>query len=599
MFWQCKYATSSRIDEILEDFQKSCPKEENEDQVQAKELEEEVDPNAESDGGGDSTKEGKCLNSEDQEKVHALEISSLLELLNEDDLLQEVRTKNQQLLNFLCRPSVLNYMISQIVNEPLDEEVEMSLRFRKPSVISEILSSCTDQICNCLVEEKCLKHLFTLIKNSNRINPLQASFFAKVVTSLFPNYASQVSSFLSNQSHIITSLVDHIDNSAFADVIMRIVTFQENDSVKEQILSFVQREKLVSKLIASLGQATDNQAKMNSAMVLEDLIRLSRDHLITSIGHDQTDLSHVENRQCAFLRDILSKDAIELLLLQISDNSDDNTTVGFTIKLFVSMITAKPMALSLAGASEEFPPSTLVVLNQTISLAFQQLVPVFEPLANVFKSPPHQEPLLLTSLPVPQTPLGWVKLEIVEFVFAVVDQFASNVAFFVVQAAPALIELIKSSILSQVIESFFLFTSNNILHGLIVKLLRSYVSLCTALKTSSEQVRNHLASVDLEKSLFSDTCLLSRLIETWESYLCQKKLKSESLSPDLVNGCNQGNFGHVIIITDEINRFLQSPDILLLYLSEDQNSKWSTTIKEELSKVSTFDCYGFLSCFMA
>ena len=585
MFWQCKYATSSRIDEILEDFQKSCPKEDdNEDPVEPND--EDVDQNAESDGGGDSTKDGKCLSSEDQEKVRALEISSLLELLNEDDLLQEVRTKNQQLLNFLCRPSVLNYMISQIVNEPVDEEVELYLRFKKPSVISEILSSCTDQICNCLVEEKCLEHLFTLIRNSNRINPLQASFFAKVVTSLFPNYASQVSSFLGNQSHIITSLVDHIDNSAFADVIMRIVTFQENDSVKEQILGFVQREKLVLKLITSLGQAADNQAKMNSAMVLEDLIRLSRDHLITSIGHDQTDLSHVENRQCAFLRDILSKDAIELLLLQISDNSDDNTTVGFTIKLFVSMITAKPMALSLAGASEEFPPSTLVVLNQTISLAFQQLVPVFEPLANVFKNPPHQEPLLLTSLPTPQTPLGWVRLEIAEFVFAVIDQFATNVAFYVEQAAPALVELIKSSLMSQVIESFFLFTSNNILHGLIVKLLRSYLSLCTALKTSSEQVRDNLAAIDLEKCLFSDTCLLSRLIETWESYLTQKKVKSESLSPDLINGCNQGNFGHVVIITDEINRFVQTPDTLL-YLSEDQHSKWST-IKEELTRVSLF-----------
>ena len=583
MFWQCRYAASSRIDEILEEYKSALRQPEESDENRSKNeesFESDADP------------EKACGDQENlstKENYSELEISTLTELLNEDDLLQEVRTKNSQLLNFLCKKSVFDYMVSQITIEPKNE-VEMSERFKKPSIISEILSACTDQICERLVEENRLDSLWTLLSQSDEINPLQASFFSKVVTSLFPGYAKQFSEYLLKRSHIISSLVSHIGNSAFADVIMRIVTYQENESIRDEILDYMKKQNLVSLLIHSLGSASDSQAKMNSAMVLEDLIRLSRDHLIATIGQDQTELSELADEQCAFLRDIICRDSIDLLLNQMSTNSNDVTTVGFTIKLFVSMITAKPMALSLAGANEEFSSNTLSVLNQTISLAFNMLSPVFEHLHSVFSSPPNQNPLMLTSSETPQIPFGWVRLEIVEFVVAVLEQFAANIAFFVDTSLDALTKLINSNLISLIIDSFFVYTNNNILHGLVVKLIRSYLSISTAIKSLPVDTSDKLSNLDMPKSLLTSTDLLKQLNSSWESEIKRKQKNVPDDSSENQNtlpfSLAKGNFGHIVTLTEELNKFLQENSSLDQFLADDIGIHWKSTVTEEVTKVS-------------
>ena len=575
MFWQYRYAASSRIDEILEEYKSAASndvKNSSEGEIETSKAETEC-------AAGDS--EEATPNNENIE----LNISTLSELLNEDDLLQEVRAKNQQLLDFLCQKSVFDYMVAQITTEPSEMEFEIFDRFKKPSVISEILSSCTDQICGCLIESPRLDTLWTLLSQTTEINPLQASFFSKVVTSLFPGYAKQFSEYLVSRNHIMSSLVNHIGNSAFADVIMRIVTYQDNESIRDEILEYMKSQKLVALLINSLGSASDNQAKMNSAMVLEDLIRLSRDHLIATIEQDQTDLTELKDQQCAFLLEILSTGSIELLLSQMSANSNNVTTVGFTIKLFVSMITAKPMALSIAGANEEYSANTLNVLNQTVSLAFKMLNPVFDHLCSVFSSPPTQRQLMLSSSDSPQVPFGWVRLEIVELVVAILEQFSSNVAFFVESSADTLFKLVESKIISSIIASVFEYPNNNILHGLAVKLTRSYFSICSSLKTLPVDLSEKIANLDMPKYFFTQTDILKHLNESWENEI-NRRLKKKG-SGDLFS-TSSGNFGHVITLTGLINKFLQDNECSEVYISAEIEQHWKSTVTEEVDKVKIY-----------
>ena len=310
--------------------------------------------------------------------------------------------------------------------------------------------------------------------------------------------------------------------------------------------------------------------------------------MITTIVPEQTDLSELKDNQCAFLRDILSENSVDLLLAQMANSSNDVTTVGFTIKLFVSMITAKPMALSLAGANEEFSSNSLHVLNQTITLAFQNLNSVFEPLITVFNCPPFQKPLLLSHADSAQTPFGWVRLEIVEFVTAILDQFASNFSLFVSSSHETLDKLLQSNIIGSIIDAFFAYIFNNILHGLTLRFLKSYLSICGTLKSTTLEISDKISWLDLEKKLFSDTAILRLLNESWEYELNRRSCKTGSLDSSKAQpfSVSKGNFGHVISLTDEINKYLNESRSDEEHLPSDFEKHWRGPITDELNKVT-------------
>ena len=65
---------------------------------------------------------------------------TLQEILEEEDVLQELRTENHKLVKFLMKDENLGQLVSMIVSEP-DESIEMNKQFKHASLACELLTA--------------------------------------------------------------------------------------------------------------------------------------------------------------------------------------------------------------------------------------------------------------------------------------------------------------------------------------------------------------------------------------------------------------------------------------------------------------------------
>lgn len=68
-----------------------------------------------------------------------LQNSTVEELLDEEDILQECKTLKKNLVNYFTRPEVIRRLVELITTEP-SEEVPMAQRFRYANMSCEILT---------------------------------------------------------------------------------------------------------------------------------------------------------------------------------------------------------------------------------------------------------------------------------------------------------------------------------------------------------------------------------------------------------------------------------------------------------------------------
>ena len=110
---------------------------------------------------------------------------TLEDLLGEDDLLQECKSHNTKLLEFLCQPETISKLIVYITEMPTDDDTE-DRRFKYPYVASEVLSCDLQAIRDVLLGESREKmaELFALLQQPPPINPVLAGYFGKVLMAL-------------------------------------------------------------------------------------------------------------------------------------------------------------------------------------------------------------------------------------------------------------------------------------------------------------------------------------------------------------------------------------------------------------------------------
>ena len=80
---------------------------------------------------------------------------TLQEILDEDDVLQELRNHNHKLLKFLMKDENLGSLVSMIVSEP-SEEIEMPNQFKNANIACELLTAeinQTEMFCDLLIED--------------------------------------------------------------------------------------------------------------------------------------------------------------------------------------------------------------------------------------------------------------------------------------------------------------------------------------------------------------------------------------------------------------------------------------------------------------
>ncbi|TNN41529.1 Serine/threonine-protein phosphatase 6 regulatory subunit 2 [Liparis tanakae] len=202
---------------------------------------------------------------------------TLVELMDEEDVLQECKAQNRRLLLFVCQDQCMQELVHMITTEP-PTGVEETMRFKYPNLACELLTCdvgvINDKLGN---EEALLEALYAFLEQPSPLNPLLASFFSKTIGNLITRKTEQVISFLRRKEGFLSSVLKHIDTSAMMDVLLRLISCVEPPPLRLETLIWLNEEKLAQRLVELIHPGKDEERQSNASQTLCDIIRLSRD----------------------------------------------------------------------------------------------------------------------------------------------------------------------------------------------------------------------------------------------------------------------------------------------------------------------------------
>ncbi|BDA44664.1 Serine/threonine-protein phosphatase 6 regulatory subunit at N-terminal half [Coccomyxa sp. Obi] len=200
---------------------------------------------------------------------------TLEDLLDEADLIQECKSLNGRLVNFLKEPSTVQSLLSYLVDMPEPGKDEKQ-HFKYAFTSCEVLCCEVDQIYSTLLDDEALlTKLFSFLDCPKPLNLTKAGYFARVVLCLLVKRSSEMLSYLEAHPATIQRLVDHIDTTSIAEVLCSTVGADErtNASMSAPQLAWLADTRLMPELLERLGHDSGTDALRNAASVLVAIAR--------------------------------------------------------------------------------------------------------------------------------------------------------------------------------------------------------------------------------------------------------------------------------------------------------------------------------------
>lgn len=182
---------------------------------------------------------------------------SLEEILDDSDLIQEIKQHNTKLIEVLRKDDVLqrlfNYVIApgpppdaeeedvETSEAPEDKEkaAERSLneeeadraekaRLKYSYVACEVLSSEAYSIVESMMQnEELLREFWTFIRRPAPLDPVQAGYFTKVNETLLERKTADMVIFLKTLDDIVPAMLKHVDCPMMMDLLLKIISLDK------------------------------------------------------------------------------------------------------------------------------------------------------------------------------------------------------------------------------------------------------------------------------------------------------------------------------------------------------------------------------------
>lgn len=186
---------------------------------------------------------------------------TLEELLDESDLIQELKQHNTKLIEFMRDDNVLKRLLQYVTaparSEPEEEEEEQQAeaaerkkdrskrissstideepdnkaeknRLKYSYVACEILSSETWSILEALMQnEQSLRDFWSCLSRSPPLDPLQAGYFTKVNETLLEKKTEEMLEFLKSIDGVIPAMLQHVDCPMVMDLLLKIISLEK------------------------------------------------------------------------------------------------------------------------------------------------------------------------------------------------------------------------------------------------------------------------------------------------------------------------------------------------------------------------------------
>nr|KAF6411397.1 protein phosphatase 6 regulatory subunit 1 [Rousettus aegyptiacus] len=492
---------------------------------------------------------------------------SLPELLDEEDVLQECKVVNRKLLDFLLQPPHLQAMVAWVTQEP-PASGEERLRYKYPSVACEILTSDVPQINDALgADESLLNRLYGFLQSNGCLNPLLASFFSKVMGILINRKTDQLVSFLRKKDDFVDLLLQHIGTSAIMDLLLRLLTCVERPQLRQDVVNWLNEEKIVQRLIEQIHPLKDDNQHSNASQSLCDIIRLSREQMIQVQDSQEPD---------QLLATLEKQETIEQLLSNMLEGEPSSSVLVSGIQVLLTLLeprrprsesaTMNNFFSSVDGQLELLAQATL---DSTVSSmgALHALRPRLSHFHQILLTPPELEPLCTTwgSL---SPPLGNTRLHVVKLLASALS--ANDAALTQ--------ELLALDVPNTMLDLFFHYVFNNFLH--------TQVEVCVSAMLSAGPPSDGSLEMPAPnpgvKHLLQQCRLVERILTSWE----------ENDRVQSAGGPRKGYMGHLTRVANAlVQNTEKGPNAeqlgqLLKELPGEQQEQWEAFVSGPLAETN-------------
>lgn len=188
---------------------------------------------------------------------------TLEELLDESDLIQELKQHNTKLIEYLREDKILEKLLEYVIAPKLESTVpaqleaedksedpeakskELTISIQRESledeedekekkrnryayVAAEVLSSDNWSICEALMENQVLLRKFwDFLKLPPPLDPLQASYFTKVNEALLDKKTEEMLDLFKSLDGAVKSMLQHVDSPMVMDLLLKIISLEK------------------------------------------------------------------------------------------------------------------------------------------------------------------------------------------------------------------------------------------------------------------------------------------------------------------------------------------------------------------------------------
>lgn len=215
---------------------------------------------------------------------------ALEELLDESDLIQELKQHNSKLIEYLRQDDILKRLLEYVVAPKLetfttpqeneedqrgrnrlipfsrprassrntdaaetDEEEQEKRRNRYALVACEVLSSDTWSIYESLTDNKQLiKAFWTFLSRPAPLDPLQASYFTKVNESLFEKKTEEMIELLRSLPEAVPDMLRHVECPMIMDLLLKIIAMDRTEG-GHGIVEWLYSKDIISTLLSFIS----------------------------------------------------------------------------------------------------------------------------------------------------------------------------------------------------------------------------------------------------------------------------------------------------------------------------------------------------------
>ncbi|KAK8500305.1 hypothetical protein V6N13_008821 [Hibiscus sabdariffa] len=459
---------------------------------------------------------------------------TLEELLDEDEIIQECKSLNGRLINFLREKAQVEQLIQYIVVEP-PENADKKQIFKFPSIACEIFTCEVDIILKTLVEDEGLMNLLFSFLNKNHSHSTQlAGYFSRVVICLLLRKTSTFMQYIKGHQQIVEMIVDLIGITSIMEVLIRLIGADEHMYTNYmESMQWIEDTNILEMIADKFSSSDSAEVHANAAETLCAITRFAPPGLAAKIS---------------------SPNFIGRLFHHGLEDSRPNSVVVNSLSVCISLLDPKRLTVGVYHMYNR-----QVSQGSTISANPKTVEGMLENLGSLMKllDISSSKSTLLTTYGKLQPPLGKHRLKIVEFISVLLT----------VGSEAAEKELIRLGAMQRILNLFFEYPYNNFLHHHVENIILS----CLESK-----------NVSLVENLLCECNLLGKILEAEKNCMLASDPNMPTVSAEGRAPPKIGNIGHLTCISNKLVQLGNSNGEIQAYLQE--NSEWINWQKNVLSK---------------